>query len=260
MIYGIFFLVSLCASLIGSVCGIGGGIIIKPTLDAFRIMSAASISFLSGCTVLAMSMVSVYKITKNGDVKIQKRTGTPLAIGAAVGGVIGSQLFHRITDYAANPDMVGHVQSCIMVVMMVMILLYTLFSMKLRSFHVANRMCCILLGMLLGMLSAFLGIGGGPLNLAVLSVCFSMDIRQAAANSLYIILFSQSASLLVTVLGGNVPDFHLLSLVVMVAAGVLGAHMGRKLNGYLTGRQVRYLYLCVCIAILGLSIYNVSAI
>lgn len=38
-----------------------GAVIIKPVLDAVGVMSVSSISFLSGCTVLAMSVVSVYK-------------------------------------------------------------------------------------------------------------------------------------------------------------------------------------------------------
>ena len=42
------------ASIVGAICGIGGGVIIKPLLDAFGIASVAEISFLSGCTVLSI--------------------------------------------------------------------------------------------------------------------------------------------------------------------------------------------------------------
>ncbi len=45
----------------GAICGIGGGVIIKPTLDAFGVLSVSTISFLSGCTVLAMTCYSVIK-------------------------------------------------------------------------------------------------------------------------------------------------------------------------------------------------------
>ena len=54
----VFFAVSILSSTAGSICGIGGGVIIKPVLDALGVMSVSSISFLSGCTVLAMSVVS----------------------------------------------------------------------------------------------------------------------------------------------------------------------------------------------------------
>ena len=51
----IFFLVSLLASVVGAICGIGGGVIIKPVLDLLHLESVSTISFLSVCTVLSMS-------------------------------------------------------------------------------------------------------------------------------------------------------------------------------------------------------------
>ena len=65
----VFFVVSILSCTVGSICGIGGGVIIKPVLDATGIMGVSSISFLSGCTVLAMSVVSVYKNLRAGTAK-----------------------------------------------------------------------------------------------------------------------------------------------------------------------------------------------
>ena len=78
-LYVIFLGVSFCASVVGAICGIGGGVLIKPLLDAFGILSVASISFLSGCTVLSMSCYSVVKAKKSGDSLVDMKTGTPLA-------------------------------------------------------------------------------------------------------------------------------------------------------------------------------------
>ena len=57
----IFFLVALTASVAGAICGIGGGVIIKPVLDLLHLETVTAISFLSGCTVLSMSCYSVGK-------------------------------------------------------------------------------------------------------------------------------------------------------------------------------------------------------
>ena len=57
----VVFLVSFLASTVGAVCGIGGGVIIKPMLDLLHIGSVQTISFLSGCTVLSISSYSVIK-------------------------------------------------------------------------------------------------------------------------------------------------------------------------------------------------------
>ncbi len=91
--YFIFFLVSFLASVAGAICGIGGGVIIKPLLDATGIMSVSAISFLSGCTVLSMSIVSVGSSIRNKTISIRFPVTLPLAIGAAVGGVVGKGCF-----------------------------------------------------------------------------------------------------------------------------------------------------------------------
>ena len=49
----LFSVVSFLASIAGAICGIGGGVIIKPALDLLGWASVSTISFLSGCTVLS---------------------------------------------------------------------------------------------------------------------------------------------------------------------------------------------------------------
>ena len=97
----VFFAVSLLASIVGSICGIGGGVIIKPVLDAMNVMSVSCISFLSGCTVLTMSVVSVYKNMRAGK-KLNLRIATLLAVGAAVGGVAGKMMFVAVKTSVGN--------------------------------------------------------------------------------------------------------------------------------------------------------------
>lgn len=77
MVYLIFLIVSFGASIAGAICGIGGGVIIKPALDAVGVLDVATISFLSGCTVLTMSCYSVYKAKRSGESLIDMKIGTP---------------------------------------------------------------------------------------------------------------------------------------------------------------------------------------
>ncbi|MCD8330303.1 MAG: sulfite exporter TauE/SafE family protein, partial [Lachnospiraceae bacterium] len=56
-----------------------------------------------------------------------------------------------------------------------------------------------------GFLGAFLGIGGGPFNVAALTYFFSMDMKTAAQNSLYIIVFSQATGIAELLAAGAVP-------------------------------------------------------
>ena len=72
----IFILVSFFASVIGSICGIGGGVIIKPVLDAFGLYSVSTISFMSGCIVLSMTTYNVLKAKMANESVIEKGVST----------------------------------------------------------------------------------------------------------------------------------------------------------------------------------------
>ena len=89
----LFFAISFLSCIAGAICGIGGGVVIKPVLDMLQMGAPATINFLSGCTVLSMSLYSVSKALRSGDSKVEMSTGTPLAMGAAVGGVVGKEMF-----------------------------------------------------------------------------------------------------------------------------------------------------------------------
>ena len=255
MLYLFYFLICITATTLGAISGIGGGVIIKPVMDAVSGLNVSTISFLSGCTVLAMSVVSVLR-SKGGDAKIDAKKGILLAIGGAVGGVSGKWLFDIVKGSFGNDGLVGTIQSVLMVILTLGVLVYVLNKAKIHTLDVKNPAACTAIGLLLGVMSAFLGIGGGPINLAVLYFFFSMDTKTAALNSLYIILFSQIASFCTTIFQGKVPDFNFLVLVVMAVGGVLGGFVGRAFSKKMNASQVDVLFRWMLILITGISCYN----
>lgn len=256
-LYGLFLLISFGASIAGAICGIGGGVIIKPTLDAFGVLSVSAISFLSGCTVLAMTCYSVIKGKMSGESLVDMKTGTPLAIGAAIGGVVGKSMFQAVSSLFADKDMVGAVQAACLLVITLGTLIYTIKKDRIHTHHVTNPVICVLIGLVLGILSSFLGIGGGPINLVVLFFFFSMDTKAAAQNSLYIILFSQITGLLNSLVTGTVPEFSIWLLVLMVIGGILGGMSGRVINKKIDEMVVDKLFLFLMVVIIGINIYNI---
>ena len=112
-----FLVVCFAASIVGAICGIGGGVIIKPVLDSFGVLDVTAISFLSGCTVLSMTTYSVLKNKISGESHVSMKTGLPLAIGAAAGGLIGKWLFSYVKSLSSDPNKVGAVQAlCLLIV------------------------------------------------------------------------------------------------------------------------------------------------
>lgn len=251
----LIFCICLLASTIGGICGIGGGVIIKPLLDALDVMSVSTISFLSGLTVMSMSIISVFKQRKKHLVEV--KTGTMLAIGAVCGGIIGNTAFQLVKGAAGNDSFVGMVQAIVLAIITLLTLLYSVFLRKrLPSYHVENPIACLCIGAGMGVLSSFLGIGGGPINLAILFFAFSMETKKAAANSLYIIMFSQVASFVTSCVKHTIPDFPWLYLVVMVAAGVLGGIVGSRINKRISTETTDKLFGGLLVVIIFICIYN----
>ena len=137
------FLISFFASTAGAICGIGGGVIIKPALDVFQMASVSAISFLSGCTVFSMSLYSVGRGLLTRDSVVDFKTGTPLAVGAAFGGILGKQLFTEVKNAAANPDMVGGVQAGCLAIITIYTLAYTVNKVHIKTRHVQGIVPCV---------------------------------------------------------------------------------------------------------------------
>ncbi len=251
----IAFLISFLACIVGAICGMGGGVIIKPVLDFIRFGSASTISFMSGCTVLAMTSYSVGKSLLAGEKKVEMKTVTPLAVGAAIGGVAGKALFNLIRDSAPDRQMVGAVQAAALALLTVATLIYTLNKSKIKTRKVTGMAGCFAIGLVLGVVSSFLGIGGGPINLVVLYYFFSMETKTAAANSLYIILFSQLAGVVSTFVTG-LPEFSTVGLIFMMTGGVLGGITGRSLTKKMDSKAVDKLFIALMIFIIAINIYN----
>ena len=252
----IYLIVSFLASVVGAICGIGGGVIIKPVLDLCGLASVSTISFLSGCTVLSMSCYSVVKSTLAHEKAIDAKIGTPLAIGAAVGGIAGKSLFDAVKAMFANPNAVGAVQAACLALITLGTLVYTIFKNRVKTKQLRSPAACVVIGLALGIMSSFLGIGGGPINLVVLFYFFSMDTKTAAQNSLYIILFSQIASLITTLVTRSVPQFEWIALILMICGGICGGITGRAINKKIDNKAVDKLFMCLMAVIICISVFN----
>jgi uncharacterized membrane protein YfcA len=251
----VIFLVCLAASIVGAVSGIGGGVIIKPVMDSFGTFSVTTINFLTSCTVFSMTAVTMIRNRKSA-IALDKRIGTLLAIGGVFGGLAGKWIFDWLKKGFGNDTLVGAAQYVVLTVLTLAVLIFVLNKQRFTPKHCSGGVTAFTAGLFLGAMASFLGIGGGPINLAVLYLLFAMDSKTAALNSIYIILFSQAANILLTLVQDRVPQFDPLLLALMVAGGIGGGLSGSWLTKRLSLKGVDRLFCAVMAVIIVISIYN----
>ena len=180
-----------------------------------------------------------------------KRFSLSSKVGSAAGGVTGKLLFDLLGGHT-----LGLFQSLFLCLIIAGLLLYLKVKKRLKARDLRRGAHCLLLGFVLGLVSAFLGIGGGPLNLAALTYFLNMDNKKAALYSIYIILFSQTASLLLTMIRGNVPIFHMSLLVCVICGGIGGGFAGSAIGKRLSQQAVGGFYAGLLVIVLVITLEN----
>lgn len=252
----LLFLIGFLASTIGAICGIGGGVIMKPLIDAMGIMPVSEISFLSGCTILSMSLISNYKSRTEKIKSISKSQSIILILGAVIGGILGKMVFQNFKSIFANENKVGLIQSGLLFMILLATFCYTCFKSPIKTRQIHSMPNTMLIGSVLGFCSSFLGIGGGPFNLVAFEYFFSMKTKEAAKTSIYIIMFSQISALIQTILAHQVPNTNLMFAFYMIMGGVLGGYVGSYCSKKLSNEMVGKLFMGCLIFIIFISIYN----
>ena len=250
-------LVALIACTIGKMCGMGGGVIIKPVLDALRVSSGTAINFMSCCTVFGMSLFSVGKGIIRKDSVVNWKLSSFLAIGAAIGGYFGKTRYLSLETYFPDGQTASGIQSCVLLLFLILTFLYTRNKNKIPSFRVTNSAASCFIGMFLGTVSSFLGIGGGPFNMAVLFLFFSMETKVAVENSLYIIFISQLFALVKSIINGIPEDVDLAVTLGMILFGILGAEAGSRINARIDNEKSTSFLKGSIVLIMVICIYNI---
>src|SRR5699024_5448607 len=217
----LYFFIGLAASVFGALAGLGGGIIIKPVLDLLGQFDVETIGILSAATVFSMSAVSLVSSVRQ-NIKIKIKLSMWIALSSIIGGVIRKLAFIFTVECIQNSELVSLIQASILAILMVVIFIFVKYKHRFKTYQLKNPLMIIGVGLALGVLAAFLGIGGGPFNVAILTLLFSMNSKEAGLNSIFIIFFSQISSLMYTASTTGFGAFDLVMLPYMIVGGVLG--------------------------------------
>jgi len=247
----LYFSIGLLATIFGSLVGLGGGVVIKPILDSIGTYDLTTIGILSSFTVFSMAIISTKKQINKG-FKLEKEM-LIVAVGSILGGGIGNLLFSIFLKILNNESLATAIQGFILA----MLLILVLFKEKIPKYHLKNYFLLFLIGIILGSIASFLGIGGGPINVMILVLLLNMDIKKSAVTSIFIILLSQFTKLILIFIETGFQGQDLSMLYVMIPGGILGGFIGAHFNHKLTHKLIQKIFNVAIIALIILNFYNV---
>lgn len=252
-IYFIYFALIIIANTVGAISGMGGGVIIKPVLDGIGYHSLNNISFFSSVAVFTMAISSTYRQLRNG-VQVKWLAAGLMSMGSILGGVAGEGLFNQLLTYFKQDGPVLLIQVILTVLSLIFVLFYTLKGK--RTLNLTQLGYYFLIGSLLGAFSTLLGIGGGPINVTLLIICFGMKLKDATVYSIIIVFFSQLARLTAIGLSSGFESYDTSVLFVIIPAALLGGYIGGSLSGQISEEKVKTLFKWVVLLVIFLNLSN----
>lgn len=249
----LYFLMAILTTTVGALTGTGGGIIMKPVLDLLAHYKPSTIGFLTSVSVFSMALVSVIKTFLN-KTKLDFKIILPLAGGAVLGGLTGQIGLEYITSMGMNTVII---QNTILFICAIIVFIYTKNREKVKSYKIEKIFPTFLVGMILGIVSGFLGIGGGPINIAVFMLLYSYGIKESSVSSTIIILFSQISKLVSILITTDISTFNLEVLPFVVVGSVTGGYLGSKFISKFTNKQIDIAFDMVQVTVIGLCLINI---
>lgn len=253
MIGLIYFFVIVIANTIGAVSGMGGGVIIKPVFDFIGAHDVAAISFYSATAIFTMSVVSTMRQLTSGR-KFNWQIVSWVSVGAVLGGILGNLAFEACLNWFGNKDIVQLIQIVLTVITLIFAFVYTKYNWK--NFKLTHVIWYFICGLMLGFLASLLGIGGGPINVSLLMLLFSLPIKEATVYSICTIFFSQFAKLLTIALTTGFSRYDLTILWFVIPAAVIGGLLGAKFSKILSPEKVTIVFQGVVLLVLFINLYN----
>ncbi|PLX29076.1 MAG: sulfite exporter TauE/SafE family protein [Clostridiales bacterium] len=250
-----YFFVGLFATTLGAIAGLGGGVIIKPVLDALGQYDLGSIGILSSATVFSMAIVSLLRAIWS-KAELKGKCVALISLGSILGGVIGKALFRLVTINDSWHATIGIFQSMVLALLMTVVMLLVNNKKDTREVNLTHPMHILMTGLILGMISAFLGIGGGPLNVAILSLFFGMKPKESVIHSILIIFFSQGAGLVQVAFTNGFSMYQLDMLLYMIPGGILGGVIGSVFSSRVSNKWISCVFNATLVMIICLNFFN----
>jgi len=254
----LLFFLSAAGGFLGSLAGIGGGIIVVPALtllfgvDIHLAIGASIVCVIATSTAAAAAYVREGMTNVRVGMFLEMGTVTGALIGATLGGILNPGLlfilFGAIVGYSALMMLkqVGKgIGSSVAAENRISKWLnlngsyYDQAVGKEIPYKVAHPLIGGVLMIFAGMVSALLGIGSGSLKVPVMDIAMKLPIKVSSATSNFMIGVTAAASSMIYFARGDINPF----LAAPTAVGItLGALIGTRVMTRMHSRSLRILF------------------
>jgi len=211
------------AGILGSMIGLGGGIIVVPVLTfaGFPPTVAASNSLFAAFSNAVASTIS-YSRQK----RIEYSIGLKLGLLTIPGTILGAYISSDVT-----PGIFKILFGLVLISSSIYIFLNRRFESK--NHNISKQLMLLVIGasFFAGIISSFFGIGGGIIFVPLMMVAMGLSMKNAAPTSQLILLFASLSGLVTHSLLGH-PDYFqsLLLAIGAFGGGLVGARLSLEIK------------------------------
>jgi len=258
------FLVSAAAGLIGSLAGVGGGILVVPALtvvfgvDIRLAVGASIVSVIATSSGAAAAYVRDRMTDMRVGMFLELATTTGAVAGALLAAVVASSLLYLLLGLVVllsaamqvarlGEEMLPDAAPSRLAIALKLSSSYPDRKLGREVSYTARRIPLgFVLMWLAGLVSGLLGIGSGVLKVIAMDGAMRLPIKVSSATSNFMIGVTAAASAGVYLGRGQVDP----RIAAPVALGVLlGAIVGARLMHHVSNRSVRLVFLPVLVAV-----------
>jgi hypothetical protein len=211
------------AGLLGSIIGLGGGIIIVPVLTFFGFSPALAASN-SIFAVFSNAIASSISYAKQR--RIEYSIGLKLGLLSIPGTIVGAFVSSEIT-----PSIFKILFALILI--SASIYIFSKRKLEQKNYNLSKQIMILAIGasFFAGIISGLFGIGGGIIFVPLMVVVMGLSMKNAAPTSQFILLFASGSALVTHTLLGH-PDFYqaLLLAIGAFVGGLVGARLSLEIK------------------------------
>jgi uncharacterized membrane protein YfcA len=213
--------VGIAAGTLGSMLGVGGGIIMVPALTFLNVppTQAASTSLIAVTSTSISSTIEYFR---------QKRIDYRLSLEMAACAIPGAVLGAILSDYL--PEESFKTYFGILLILTGLYILYRNFLLKqgtVKKRSVALRALVFVAAFCSGIISSLFGVGGGIIFVPAMLLVLGLTMHRAAATSQLTLLMTSISGVFTHSFLGH-PDY--LQAVALSAGAFAGAQIGARIS------------------------------